>query len=48
MGEPDRDPLPTMQRSCDLCVALYQHVNHFRRAQRTLLGRVVQDNALEL
>lgn len=29
----------------DLCAALYEHVNRFPRAQRTLLGRLILDEA---
>lgn len=38
--------IPIVQRSYDLCAGLYEHVNRFPRAQRTLLGRVMLDDAL--
>ncbi len=34
--------------SYDLCASLYEHVNRFPRAQRTLLGRVILDEALRM
>jgi hypothetical protein len=37
-----------VQRSYDLCAAIYEHVNRFPRAQRGLLGRVVIDDALRM
>jgi len=40
--------IPIVQRSYDLCVVLYEHVNRFPRAQRTLLGRVILDEALRM
>lgn len=40
--------IPVVQRSYDLCAAIYEHVNRFPRAQRGLLGRVVIDDALRL
>lgn len=33
------DLVPIVGRSYDLCASLYEHVNRFPRAQRTLLGR---------
>ena len=40
--------IPVVQRSYDLCAAIYEHVNRFPRAQRGLLGRVVIDDALRV
>ena len=40
--------IPVVQRSYDLCAAIYEHVNRFPRAQRGLLGRVVIDDALRM
>lgn len=37
-----------MVRAYDLCAALYAHVNRFPRAQRTLLGRLILDEALRM
>ncbi len=37
-----------MQRSYDLCAGLYEHVNRFPRAQRTLLGCVILEDALQM
>lgn len=44
----DQDLIPVVQRSYDLCAGLYEHVNRFPRAQRTLLGRVILDDALRM
>lgn len=35
------DLIPVVQKSYDLCAGLYTHVNQFPRAQRGLLGRVI-------
>lgn len=48
MGARPRDLIPVVQRSYDLCVGLYEHVNQFPRAQRTLLGRVILEDALQM
>lgn len=40
--------IPVVQRSYDLCAGLYDHVNRFPRAQRTLLGRLVLEEGLRL
>jgi hypothetical protein len=40
--------IPIVQRSYDLCAGLYEHVNRFPRAQRTLLGRVILEDALQM
>jgi len=40
--------VPIVQRSYDLCAGLYEHVNRFPRAQRTLLGRVILEDALRM
>ena len=40
--------IPIVRRSYDLCADVYQHVNRFPRAQRSLLGRVVIEDALEM
>jgi len=40
--------IPVVQRSYDLCAAIYEHVNRFPRAQRGLIGRVVIDDALRM
>ena len=32
---------PIIGRAYDLCAELYEHVDRFPRAQRTLLGRVI-------
>jgi hypothetical protein len=45
---PERDLIPVVQRSYDLCAGLYEHVNRFPRAQRGLLGRVILDDGLRL
>ena len=42
------DLIPIVQRSYDLCAGCYEHVNRFPRAQRTLLGRVILDDALQM
>lgn len=42
------DLIPVVQRSYDLCAGLYAHVNRFPRAQRTLLGRVILEDALRM
>lgn len=39
---------PIIVRAYDLCAALYEHVNRFPRAQRTLLGRLILDEALRV
>ena len=39
------DLIPVVQRSYDLWADLYEHVNRFPRAQRTLLGRLILDDA---
>lgn len=39
---------PIVGRSYDLCASLYEHVNRFPRAQRTLLGRVILDEGLRM
>lgn len=36
MGRRAADLIPIVQRSYDLCAGLYEHVNRFPRAQRTL------------
>lgn len=46
-GHPD-ELIPIVQRAYDLCAALYEHVNRFPRAQRTLLGRVILDDGLKM
>lgn len=48
MGDRSADLIPVVQRSYDLCVGLYECVNRFPRAQRTLLGRVILDDALRM
>ncbi len=40
--------LPIVQRSYDLCAALYEHVNRLPRAQRGLIGRVMLDDGLRM
>lgn len=40
--------IPVVQRSYDLCADLYDYVNRFPRSQRTLLGRVILDEALRM
>jgi len=37
--EKQEDLLPLAQRSFDLCIALYNHVNRFPKAHKSLLGR---------
>lgn len=39
---------PIVGRAYELCAALYEHVDRFPRAQRTLLGRVVLDDGLRM
>lgn len=39
---------PIVASAYDLCVALNEHVNRFPRAQRTLLGRLMLDEALRM
>lgn len=46
-GRPD-EGAPIVGLTYDLCGSLYEHVNRFPRAQRTLLGRVVLDEALRM
>jgi hypothetical protein len=48
MGGHPADLIPIVQRAYDLCVDLYAHVNRFPRAQRTLLGRVILDDGLQM
>lgn len=48
MGVGPGDLIPVVQRSYDLCVGLYECVNRFPRAQRTLLGRVILEDALQM
>ena len=48
MRSRDGELIPVVQRSYDLCAAIYEHVNRFPRAQRGLIGRVVIDDALRL
>ncbi|HUP22384.1 MAG TPA: four helix bundle protein [Thermoanaerobaculia bacterium] len=44
-----RDPgAPIVVSAYDLCAALYEHVNRFPRAQRTLIGRLILDEALRM
>ena len=43
-----RGPTLNLQRSYDLCAGLYEHVNRFPRAWRTLLGRVMLEDALHM
>ena len=40
--------IPVVQRSYDLCAGLYEHVNRFPRAQRSLLGRVILEDGLQM
>ncbi len=42
------DLIPVVQRSYDLCTAVYEHVNRFTRIQRGLLGKVIIEDALQL
>jgi hypothetical protein len=44
----DGELIPVVQRSYELCAAIYDHVNCFPRAQRGLIGRVVIDDALRM
>ncbi len=39
---------PIIGRAYDLCAELYEHVDRFPRAQRTLLGRVILDEGLRM
>lgn len=39
---------PIVGTAYDLCAERYDHVNRFPRAQRTLLGRVILDEALRM
>lgn len=39
---------PIVVSAYDLCATLYEHVNRFPRAQRTLLGRLILDEALRM
>jgi len=48
MGSRSEPGAPIVVRSYDLCAELYEHVNRFPRAQRTLLGRVILDEALRM
>jgi uncharacterized membrane protein len=48
MTDRQENLIPVVQRSYDLCAGLYEHVNRFPRAQRTLLGRVILENALQM
>ena len=49
MSDRRRDPgAPIVVSAYDLAAALYEHVNRFPRAQRTLLGRLILDEALKL
>jgi MutS domain I len=48
MTDRQEDLIPVVQRSYDLCAGLYEHVNRFPRAQRTLLGRVILEDALQM
>lgn len=43
-----QDLVPIVGLTYDLCASLYEHVNRFPRAQRTLLGRVILDEALRM
>ncbi|MBI3352735.1 MAG: hypothetical protein HY036_09170 [Nitrospirae bacterium] len=40
--------LPLVQRSFDLCVELYTHVNRFPRAHKPLLGRDILSAAQQM
>jgi len=42
------DLIPVVQKSYDLCAGLYTHVNRFPRTQRSLLGRVILEDALAM
>ncbi|MBM3668207.1 MAG: hypothetical protein FJW90_12210 [Actinobacteria bacterium] len=44
----EEERAPIIVRSYDLCAALYEHVDRFPRAQRTLLGRVILDEGLRM
>ncbi|TMA80711.1 MAG: hypothetical protein E6J77_18045, partial [Deltaproteobacteria bacterium] len=48
MADRASDLIPVVQRSFDLCAGLYEYVNRFPRAQRTLLGRVILEDALQM
>lgn len=48
MGGHPADLIPIVQRAYDLCEGLYAHVNRFPRSQRTLLGRVILDDGLQM
>jgi len=48
MSKGESEGIPIVQRSYDLCVSLYRHVNRFPWAQRGLLGRVILDDALQM
>jgi hypothetical protein len=48
MANGSGDLIPVVQRSYDLCAGLYEHVNRFPRAQRTLPGRVILEDALQM
>src|SRR5439155_12315071 len=48
MADRPSDLIPVVQRSYDLCAGLYEHVNRFPRAQRTLLGRVILEDGLQM
>jgi hypothetical protein len=48
MADRASDLIPVLQRSYDLCAGLYEPVNRFPRAQRTLLGRVSLEDALQM
>ena len=42
------DGAPMIVHTYDLCAKLYAHVDRFPRAQRTLLGRMILDQALRM
>jgi hypothetical protein len=48
MADRASDLIPVVERSSDLCAGLYEPVNRFPRAQRTLLGRVILEDALQM
>ncbi|MGH7477757.1 MAG: four helix bundle protein [Longimicrobiales bacterium] len=49
MSDSRPDPgAPIIVSTYDLCAELYVHVNRFPRAQRTLLGRMILDEALRM
>ena len=48
MASRSRDLIPVVQKSYDLCAGLYTHVNRFPRAERSLLGRVILEDALAM